>query len=154
MDVQRHQLLHFQLFVSQRLRLQRFLVVDHRPRPLTVPHIQEEVEEEVSGCLSVLLLQVSSLTGLSLWWRGQTPGRLHAGAADSTRVSARVSGCLQPLPVWTVWEFLNLSQTTGPWPDERQTPRRSRGGGNSSLGLKHWKNRRAPSLLAVLEKWY
>lgn len=54
MDVQRHQQLHFQLFVSQRLRHHWFLVVDHRPRPLTVPHIQEEVEkeEEVSGCLS------------------------------------------------------------------------------------------------------
>lgn len=50
MDVQGHQQLHFQLFVSQRLRHHWFLVVDHRPRPLTVPHIQEE--EEVSGCLS------------------------------------------------------------------------------------------------------
>lgn len=28
-------------------------------------------------------------------------------------------------------EFLNLSQTSGLWPDERQTPRRRRGGGNS-----------------------
>lgn len=35
-----------------------FLVVDHRPRP------QEEEEEEESGCMSVLL-QLSSLNGLS-----------------------------------------------------------------------------------------
>lgn len=57
MDDQRDKQLDFQPSVSQRLRQQWFLVVDHRPRP-------QEEEEEGSGCMSVLL-QLSSLNGLS-----------------------------------------------------------------------------------------
>lgn len=66
MDVQRHQQLHSQLFVSQRLRHQWLFVVDRRPRPLTVPHIHEEV----SGCLSVLPDWPLSLVA---WTNTRTP---------------------------------------------------------------------------------
>lgn len=58
-DVQRHRQLRSRLFVPQRLRHQWLLVVDHRPRPLTVPHIHGEV----SGCLSVLPDWPLSLSG-------------------------------------------------------------------------------------------